>query len=42
MVAYTKKILGLEGKKALEAALYAAKFKGAAISFEEIDTLKKM
>ena len=41
-VAYTKKILGLEGKKALEAALYAAKFKGAAISFEEIDTLKKM
>lgn len=41
-VAYKKGLLGLEGKKALEAALYATKFKGAAISFEEIDELKKL
>ncbi len=41
-VAYKKGILGLEGKKALEAALYATKYKGAAISFEEIEELKKL
>jgi hypothetical protein len=41
-VAYKKGLLGLEGKKALEAALYATKFQGAAISFEEIDVLKKL
>lgn len=41
-VAYKKGILGVEGKKALEAALYATKFHGAAISFEEIDILKKL
>ena len=41
-VAYKKGILGLEGKKALEAALYATKYKGAAISFEEIEALKKL
>lgn len=41
-VAYKKGLLGLEGKKALEAALYATKYHGAAISFEEIDALKKL
>ena len=41
-VAYKKGLLEIEGKKALEAALYATKFHGAAISFEEIDILKKM
>ncbi len=41
-VAYKKGLLHLEGKKALEAALYATKYGGAAISFEEIDVLKKL
>ena len=41
-VAYKKGLLRLEGKKALEAALYATKFKGSSISFEEIDELKKL
>ena len=41
-VAYKKGLLGLNGKKALEAALYATKFKGASISFEEIEELKRL
>ncbi|MEK6844129.1 MAG: hypothetical protein AABX83_01750 [Nanoarchaeota archaeon] len=41
-VAYKKDLLGLTGKKVLEASLYATKYKGAAVSFEEIDVLKKM
>ncbi len=41
-VAYKKNLLHLEGKKVLEAALYATKFHGAAISFEEIEELKKL
>lgn len=41
-VAHKKGVLGIEGKKALEAALYATKYKGAAISFEEIDVIKKL
>jgi hypothetical protein len=41
-VAYKKGLIDLEGKKVLEALLYATKFKGAAISFEEIDELKKL
>lgn len=41
-VAYKKGVLELEGKKALEAALYATKFKGSAISFEEIEDIKKL
>jgi len=41
-VAYKKGVLGLEGKQALEAALYATKTKGTAISYEEIDVLKKL
>ncbi|MBI3334532.1 hypothetical protein HYZ97_03530 [Candidatus Pacearchaeota archaeon] len=41
-VAYKKNLLQLQGKKALEAALYATKFHGAAISFEEIEQLKKL
>lgn len=41
-VAYKKDLLGLQGKQALEAALYATKSKGAAISYEEIEALKKL
>lgn len=41
-VAYKKGVLGIEGKQALEAALYATKSKGAAISYEEIESLKKL
>ena len=41
-VAYKKGLLKIKGKKALEAALYATKFKGAAVSFEEIEELKKL
>lgn len=41
-VAYKKGIVKISGKKVLEAILYATKFKGAAISFEEIDELKKL
>ncbi|MBS3065505.1 hypothetical protein J4229_00440 [Candidatus Pacearchaeota archaeon] len=40
--AYKKGLTDVKGKKALEALLYATRFKGAAISFEEIDILKKM
>jgi hypothetical protein len=41
-VAHKKGLLGIEGKQALEAALYATKSKGAAISYEEIEALKKL
>ncbi len=41
-VAYKKGAIDLKGKKALESLLYATKFKGAAISFEEINILKKL
>lgn len=41
-VAYKKNVLHLKGPKVLEAALYATKFKGSAISFEEIEQLKKL
>jgi hypothetical protein len=41
-VAYKKEVINLEGKKVLEALLYATKYKGAAISFKEIDALKKI
>ncbi len=40
--AYKRGLVELEGKKVLEALLYATKFKGASISFEEIDILKKL
>jgi hypothetical protein len=39
--AYKKGLIRLSGPKVLEAALYATKFKGAAISDEEISSLKK-
>lgn len=42
-VAYKKGLIPhLTNKKALEALLYATKFKGSSISFEEIDELKRM
>lgn len=41
-VAYKKEIINLKGKRVLEALLYATKFKGAAISFEEIEQIKKL
>lgn len=40
-VAYKKGLLELNDPKALEAALYATKFRGASVSFEEIDIIKK-
>ncbi|MEK6850051.1 MAG: hypothetical protein AABX85_00575 [Nanoarchaeota archaeon] len=39
--AYKKGLIKLTGKRVLEALLYATKYKGASISLEEIDTLKK-
>lgn len=41
-VAVKKNVLSVKDPRALEAALYATKFKGAAVSYEEIDVLKKM
>lgn len=41
-VAYKKGFLKISGPKALEAALYATKFKGSSVSFEEINELKKL
>jgi len=40
--AYKKGLTDVKGKRALEALLYATRFKGAAISFEEIDEMKKL
>ena len=41
-VAYKKGLLKLKGPKVLEASLYATKFKGSSVSFEEINELKKL
>ena len=41
-VAHKKGFLRVKGKKALEAALYATRFKGSAVSFEEIEEIKKL
>ena len=41
-VAYKKGIILLKGNKVLEALLYATKFHGSSISFEEINILKKL
>lgn len=41
-VAYKKGLFHIKDKKMLEAALYATKFKGCSISFEEIKELKNM
>jgi hypothetical protein len=41
-VAYKKGVLGLKGARALEASLYATKFHGSSISFEEVEILKKL
>lgn len=41
-VAYKKELLHLKDPKTLEAALYATKFKGSSISFEEIAELKRL
>ena len=41
-VAFKKGILKVKGPKVLEAALYATKFKGSSVSFEEIAILKKL
>ena len=41
-VAYKKGLIDLDGKKALEALLYATKFKGSSVSFEEIEEMKKL
>ena len=41
-VAYKKRVLQYKDKEALDALLYALKFKGAAISDEEIKEIKKL
>lgn len=41
-VAFKKNVLDLKTPKALEAVLYATKFKGSSVSFEEIEVLKKL
>lgn len=41
-LAYKNKLIDYEDKKTLEALLYATKFNGASISFDEIEILKKM
>lgn len=40
--AYKKGLVKISGAKILEALLYATKFKGCAISFDEIDKLKRL
>lgn len=41
-VAFKKGVLHIKDPKALEAVLYATKFKGASVSYEEIKQLKKL
>ena len=41
-VAYKKGLINLKGKEVLDALLYALKFKGCAISSEEIEEIKKI
>ena len=41
-VAFKKGLTKVKGKQAQEALLYATKFKGSSISFEEVETLKKL
>lgn len=41
-IAWKKKLVDFKDSRALDALLYATKFKGAAISKEEIDELKKL
>ena len=41
-VAHKMKLTELNDPKALEALLYATKYKGAAISWEEVDMLKRL
>jgi hypothetical protein len=41
-VAYKKGLINLQGERVLEALLYATKFNGSSISFEEINILKKL
>jgi len=41
-VAHKKGVLHVRGPRALEAALYATKYKGSSVSFDEINVLRKM
>lgn len=41
-VAYKKGLSNIKDKRALEAMIYATKFKGSAISWDEINVLKKL
>ncbi len=41
-LAYKKGLINLKGKEVLDALLYALKFKGCAISFDEIEEIKKI
>lgn len=41
-IAYKKNLVGKKEKKLLEALIYALKFKGCAVSYEDIDEIKKL
>ena len=41
-IAYKKGLINLRGKEVLDALLYALKFKGCAISSEEIEEIKNI
>jgi hypothetical protein len=41
-VAHKKGVLQVKGPRALEAVLYATKYHGSSVSFEEIDSMKKI
>ena len=41
-LAYKKNLIKLKGKEVLDALLYALKFKGCAISFDEIEEIKRI
>jgi hypothetical protein len=41
-VAYKKNLINIKDKRILEALLYATKYKGSSISFEEINVLRKL
>ena len=41
-VAHKKGLLEIKGPKALEAVLFATKFKGSSVSYDELDELKKL
>ena len=41
-IAYKKGLINLKGEKVLDALLFAMKFKGTAVSYEEIKRIEKL